>query len=87
MVFFRYQLLAVVVRDAADPRTIGSLFWAMCDEVADLRFVEAWYLLTGALRAALSADLNLTDAQVDHLLTVFLGRLPGTLRQKMAIPA
>jgi hypothetical protein len=87
VVFLRYQLLAVVARDATDPRTIGSLFWAMCDEVADLRFVEAWYLLIGALRAALSEELNLTDAQVDHLLTVFLGRLPATLRQKLAISA
>lgn len=69
------------------PVPLGPYFGPMCDEVADLRFVEAWYLLTGALRAALSADLNLTDAQVDHLLTVFLGRLPGTLRQKMAISA
>lgn len=42
----------------------GSLFWALCDEVADLRFVEAWYLLIGALRAALSEELNLTDAKL-----------------------
>jgi hypothetical protein len=49
LVFLRYQLLAVATRDATDPRTIGTLFWAMCDEVADLRFVEAWHILIEAL--------------------------------------
>jgi hypothetical protein len=52
-----------------------------------LRFDDAWYLLIGALRAALSEELNLTDAQVDHVLTVFLGRVPATLRRKLAISA
>ena len=69
VVFLRYQLLAVAAQDASDPRTSGSLFWAMCDEVADLRVVEAWYLLIGTLREAVSEELNLTDGQVDHLLT------------------
>ena len=53
-------------RDSTDPRTFGPLFWTKCNEVADLRFVGAWHLL------------NLTDAQVDHLLTVFLDSLPAT---------
>jgi hypothetical protein len=34
IVCLRYQLLAVAARDEADDRTIGTLFWAMCDAMA-----------------------------------------------------
>jgi len=61
IVFLRYQLLAVAARDATDPRTIGTLFWEMCDEVADLRFVEAWYILIEGLRKAFLVELRLSD--------------------------
>ena len=57
---------AVAAHDATGLRTIGSLFWTMCDEVANLRFIEPWHLLVEALREALSLELNLTGPQGDQ---------------------
>ncbi len=87
IVCLRYQLLAVAVRDEADDRTIGTLFWAMCDEMADLRFVEVWHLLMVTLWAALSEELHPSDTEFNRLLTVFLGRISVSLRRKLAISA
>lgn len=87
IVCLRYQLLAVAARDEADDRTIGTLFWAMCDEMADLRFVEAWHLLMAALRPSLSEELHLSDTEINRLLTVFLDRIPASLRRKLPISA
>jgi hypothetical protein len=87
IVCLRYPLLAVAARDDADDRTIGPLFWAMCDERADLRFVDAWHLLMAALRAALSEELHLSDTEISRLLTVFWDRIPASLRRKLPISA
>ncbi len=86
-VFLRYQLLAVAAGDGTDDRTIGALFWTMCDEVADLRFIEAWHVLVESLRATLSDALHLTDGQLDQLVRVFFDRVPASLCQKLAISA
>ncbi len=87
IVCLRYQLLAGAARDETDDRTIGTLFWAMCDEMADLRFVEAWHLLMAALRAARSDELHLSDTAINRPLTVFLDRIPVSLRRKLPISA
>ncbi len=87
IVFLRYQLLAVAARDEADPRTIGTLFWTMCDEMADLRFMEAWHLLMTALRAALSEELHLSETEMNRLLRVFYDQIPASLSRKLAISA
>jgi hypothetical protein len=41
IVFARYILLATTARDEQDPRTIGALFFDCCDELADIRFIDA----------------------------------------------
>lgn len=85
LVFLRYQLLAVAARAESDARSIGTLFWATCEEVADLRFLDAWHLLLEALRDALSEELHLSPAQLDRFLTAFFARLPAPLRHKLAV--
>jgi hypothetical protein len=85
LVFLRYQLLAVAARAESDARSIGTLFWATCEEVADLRFLDAWHLLLEALRDALSEELDLSPAQLDRFLTAFFARLPAPLRHKLAV--
>uniref|UniRef100_UPI001B7F942A IS4 family transposase n=1 Tax=Alicyclobacillus contaminans TaxID=392016 RepID=UPI001B7F942A len=41
IVFARYIMLAIASRDAQDPRTIGALFFDCCDELDDIRSVDA----------------------------------------------
>lgn len=38
LVFTRYIPLAVETRNERDPRTLGALFLAMCDEMTDIRY-------------------------------------------------
>ena len=43
IVFMRYMFLAYQNRIETDNRTFGELFYACCDEVSDISFVEALY--------------------------------------------
>jgi len=43
IVFMRYMFLAYQCRMEADHRTFGDLFYACCDEMADISFIEAPY--------------------------------------------
>lgn len=41
LVFMRYQFIAYRVRMESDHRSFGDLFYACCDELSDISFVEA----------------------------------------------
>ena len=43
IVFMRYMFLAYQCRMETDHRTFGDLFYACCEEVADISFMEALY--------------------------------------------
>ena len=43
IVFMRYMFLAYQCRIETDHRTFGDLFYACCDEIADISFIEAIY--------------------------------------------
>ncbi|PSR21065.1 MAG: hypothetical protein C7B45_12210 [Sulfobacillus acidophilus] len=86
-VVLRSHLLAVAGRNETDDRTIASLFWALCNEMASLCFVEVWHLLMEVLRTALSDELRLSDAHIDCLLTVFLESTTRPKGRSLQVPA
>ena len=43
IVFMRYMFLAYQCRIESDQRTFGDLFYACCQEMADISFIEALY--------------------------------------------
>ncbi len=45
VVFMRYMFLAYQIRTSTDQRTFGDLFYACCDEIKDISFIEAVYRL------------------------------------------
>ncbi len=45
IVFMRYMFLAYQHRNSTDHRTFGDLFYACCDELRDINFIEALYRL------------------------------------------
>ena len=46
----RYQFIAYCIRMESDHRSFGDLFYACCDELSDISFVEALHrLLTLAM--------------------------------------
>lgn len=41
IVFFRYSMVSLEIRNQADPKTFGVLFFAVCDEVRDVSVLES----------------------------------------------
>ncbi len=77
IVFARYIMLAIASRDAQDPRTIGALSFDCCDELDDIRFVDALRLLLELLRTALEATLAQRNDVIEQVMQQFIDRLPS----------
>ena len=83
IVCIRYQWLALEVRKAEDPRTIGDLFYAQCQELEDIAFGWVVDQILAAFAASLQADLELTEAQIESFFAGFLKRIPAHLRDRI----
>jgi len=84
IVFTRYIMLSAAARDEQDPRTIGALFFDCCDELEDIRFVEALRLLLELLRSALEVALAQKSDVIDQVVQQFIARLPNAVKDKLA---
>ncbi len=56
IVFMRYAMLALESRNSNDLRTIGDLFYYMCDEIEDIRFSTSLMLIIELLRSILNEN-------------------------------
>lgn len=85
IVFMRYVMLALLSREEADPRTLGNLFYACCDELQDLSFTSALAMLLDLLKRAIKSFLFLTDEIADKLFALFTQGLPPIYRRSLGI--
>jgi hypothetical protein len=85
IVFARYIMLAVENRNNKDLRTIGGLFYYFCDELQDIKFIEALQLLIDALKTALREKLVLSKEAISEFLDYFMSCLPTFLKEKLAL--
>jgi hypothetical protein len=77
IVFMRYMFLAYQCRMQTDQRTFGDLFYACCDEVADISFMQAIYRIL-----TLAADrLKQLDAFCEKTATAFFDAVMNTALQ------
>ena len=83
IVFARYTMLALENRMQRDERTFGVLFYALCDELSDIEFAEAFLLLMKAFHNAVTEKLFLTEDELAALLECFFSNLPETLKTKL----
>jgi len=72
----RYIMLALAKRTNKDPRTLGSLFYACCEELQQATFAEALALLLVFLEQAMSAATEITRELIRSLVDRFLKELP-----------
>ncbi len=83
IVFARYIMLATAARDEQDPRTIGALFFDCCDELDDIRFVDAMRLLIELLQSIMkTADVQ-NDTVIDTIVEQFITHLPSSIKEKL----
>jgi len=78
-------MLSVVSRRNQDPRTIGGLFYACCDEIPDITLMEALTLLLELLKSTVKQVLLLSEEKVKELLSYFVNSLPAWLREKVIV--
>jgi len=83
IVMTRYIILAVEKRQTEDPRTLGEIFYLCYDEIAEIKFSEAFELIISLLRNVLEEVLFLTVEQISLLIDVFISKLPEHFKEKM----
>jgi hypothetical protein len=72
----RYIMLALAKRTNKDPRTLGTLFHACCEELQQATFAEALALVLMFLEQAMGAATEMTRELLRSLIDRFLKDLP-----------
>ena len=85
LVCCRYIMLELSRREQNDPRTLGSLFYAVSDEMQQIGFTEALALLLKLLEEALSQFVGLCKEQVQKFIQCFIESLPSLYKDKMLL--
>jgi len=85
IVFARYTMLALENRMQRDERAFGVLFCAVCDELPDIKFAEAFLLLMKAFHDAAAEKLFLAEEELEALFACFFSKLPETLKTKLLL--
>lgn len=83
VVFARYTMLVLENRLQRDGRSFGAIFYSVCDELPDIEFAEAFFLLMKAFRDTAAEKLFLTEEELDELLESFFSKLPETIKAKL----
>lgn len=84
IVFTRYLLLAVETRNEQDPRTLGALFLAMCDEMTDLRYAEAIARLLQFFTRVTEGVASEESKEIEVAVQHFIASLPSTIKARIA---
>jgi hypothetical protein len=83
----RYLMLEIGKRTTADPRTLGTLFHATCDEMRQSSFAEALAVLLKLLEQMLKDVVGFSKEQVEHLVQQFIEQLPSVFRRRLLLLA
>ena len=87
VVLCRYIMLELARRTNADPRTLGNLFHATCDELRQTSFVEAMALLLKLLEQSLNKVAGFTKELMLQLVEQFVAELPLPFKARMLLSA
>ncbi|MDF9410097.1 transposase [Pelotomaculum isophthalicicum JI] len=85
IVFCRYIMLALESRNSRDLRTIGNLFYTCCDELQDISFVTALFLLFDLLKEALREHLSLSGQKLEEFISQFISSLPSFFKDRLQL--
>ena len=85
IVFMRYIMLALESRNSSDPRTIGDLFFYMCDEAADIKFSMSLMLVLELLKKILNENPVISEEIAHQIMDAFILALPAVWKQKLKL--
>jgi hypothetical protein len=83
----RYIMLELARRTTNDPRTLGTLFYAVCDELRQISFTEALALLLQELVETLNNIAGMCIEQIQLLIKRFVDALPRVFRERLLLLA
>jgi len=81
----RYIMLELARRMNKDIRTLGSLFYACCEELQQATFAEALAIILSLLDGALGAATEISRELIRALINRFLEELPTIYRTQMLL--
>lgn len=79
----RYIMLELARRKNKDPRTLGTLFYACCEELQQATFAEALAVILMLLEQALGTATEITKTLFRALIDRFLEELPPFYRTRL----
>jgi DDE superfamily endonuclease len=83
----RYIILELSRRTTKDPRTLGTLFYAVCDELRQISFTDALTLLLTGMEETLNKVPGLCKEQSRLLIQRFVEALPRVFRDRLLLLA
>lgn len=86
LVCCRYIMLEIGKRTTADPRTLGTLFYATCDEIQQASFSDALVLLLNLLVQALET-VGFSKEHVVQRMAEFIAQLPPVFKSRLLLSA
>jgi hypothetical protein len=84
-VYCRYIMLALAKRTNQDTRTLGTLFYACCEELQQASFAEALMLLLSLLEEVLSNVAGISKELICSLVERFLSELQPFLKNRLLL--
>jgi len=87
IVFLRYMMLSVEHRNSNDLRTIGGLFYNICDEVKSINLNEALELILSILKETLLQQSAISEELFKGILNAFFSSLPTFWSKKFKLCA
>ena len=84
IVFARYMMLTLEQRKDEDHRTLGEIFFFLTDELADITFGESLQIILKAMFEGIYTVFQVTEAQIDAFIDIFVDRLPNFIQNSLA---
>lgn len=85
VVFVRYIILSLESRSGNDLRTIGNLFYVLCEELRDINLLESLQRILNMLKTALQSRLRLTEEEINPLIDYFISGLPIFFKERLTV--
>lgn len=83
IVFTRYMVLSLKHRENSDNRSIGELYMMTCDEMQDITYHEALFIIINTLINVIQDKLSLAAKQLDQLIQIFIESLPIHIKNRL----
>ena len=77
-------MLSIGKRTTSDPRTLGTLFFAGCDEIQQTSFCEALAILLNLFEQTLKT-VGLSTEQVLNRVAEFIDQLPPVFKERLLL--